>query len=58
MKEGRDFNITFTHWQKNSSVWPYKTLLQEYYIYIKLPFTELFDTDTYGVVEEIRVFQS
>ena len=33
---GRNFNITFTHWQENSSVWPYKTLLQEYYIQIAL----------------------
>ena len=45
MKEGRNFNITFTHSQENSSVRPSKTLLQEYYIYIKLPLTELFDTD-------------
>ena len=33
---GRNFNITFTHWQENSSVWPYKMLLQEYYIQIAL----------------------
>lgn len=31
---GRNFNITFTYWQENSSVWPYKTLLQEYYGHI------------------------
>ena len=24
---GRNFNITITHWQENSSAWPYKTLL-------------------------------
>ena len=28
---GRNFNITVTHWQENSSVGPYKTFLQEYY---------------------------
>ena len=33
---GRNFNVTFTHWLKHSSVWPYKTLLQEYYIQIAL----------------------
>ena len=28
---GRNFHITFTHWQEHSSVQPYKTSLQEYY---------------------------
>ena len=33
---GKNFNITITHWQENSTVWPYMTLLQEYYIQIAL----------------------
>ena len=54
---GRNFNITFTHWQENSSVWPYKTLLQEYYIQIALYWIIWYWSlnYTYGVVEEIRL---
>ena len=56
---GRNFNITFTHWQENSSVWPYKALLQEYYIQIALYWIIwCWSVNyTYEVVEEIRLFQ-
>ena len=55
---GRNFNITITHWQENSSVWPYKTLLQEYYIQIALYWIIWYWSlnYTYGVVGEIRLF--
>ena len=57
---GRNFNITLTHWPENSSVWPYKTLLKEYYIQIALYWIIGYWSlnYTYEVVEEIRLFQS
>ena len=47
-----------THnWQENSSVWPYKTLLQEYYIQIALYWIIWYWSlnYTYGIVEEITL---
>ena len=57
---GRNFNITITHWQENSSAWPYKMLLQEYYIQIALYWIIWYWSlnYTYGVVEKIRLLQS
>ena len=54
---GRNFNITFTHWQENSSVWPYKALLQEYYIQTALYWIIwCWSVNyTYEVVEEITL---
>ena len=56
---GRNFHITITHWQDNSSVWPYKTLLQEYYIRIALYWIiwHWSLNYTYGVLEEIRLLE-
>ena len=55
----RNSNITLTYWQENSFVWPYKTLLQEYYIQIALCWILCYWSlsYTYEVAEEIRLFQ-